>query len=147
VNPGLAARALVRDAVSGLNPFFPFTRNTNVDVQSGGKKTIPDIVDTRSSREQFVTGVFMKTANLTNLRIQRNGVDVFERPVIENKRMQKDGVRFPQAGWYMFDPRENGYGPPADTLPAGGVQSLNWELTMSAAESITAYVSTVGTLT
>lgn len=146
VNPTLAARAVVRDAVAGRDPFFPFVRNTNIDVQSGGKKTIPDVVDTRSSREQYVTSVFFKTANLTNLRIQRNGVDMFDRPVVENKRIQKDGVRFPQAGWYVFDCRENGYGSVFDSLPAGGVQSLNWELTMSAAESITAYVCTVGTL-
>lgn len=146
VAPTLAARALVRDAVAGRAAYFPFVRNTNVDISSSGKKTIPDIVDIRSSREAYVTNVFFKTAQMTNLRVQRNSVDMFDRPVVENKRFQSNGVRKPQAGWYAFDTRENGYGSIFDTLPAGGVQSLNWEMTMAAAESVIAYVWTVGKL-
>ncbi len=146
VNPGIKAYGIVREAQAGRNPWFPFVRAATIDVQSGGIKTLSDVVDTKSNREAFCTQVFFKTAQLTNLLVQRNGLDMFDRSKVVNERLQFNGVRKPQAGFFVFDTRENGYGNVPDALAAGSANTLIWKLTMGAAATFPAYVWTIGPL-
>ncbi|PPE72722.1 hypothetical protein C3942_16875 [Solimonas fluminis] len=146
VNPGILAMGVVRDAVAGLAPWFPFVRQTTVEAQSGGVKAFNDIVDTKSGRESYCTQVFFKTNQISNLLVQRNGVDMFDRSVVINERIQANGVRTPQAGWFVFDTRENGYGNMADALDAGKANTLIWKPTFGAAVTAPAYVFTIGRL-
>ena len=146
VNPGIRAFGIVRDAVPGLEPWFPFVRQTTLEAQSSGIKSFNDVVDIKAGREAFCTQVFFKTATITNLLVQRNGIDMFDRSVVVNERIQVNGVRTPQAGWYVFDTRENGYGNGADALAAGSATTLIWKPTFSAAANFTAYVWTIGRL-
>jgi hypothetical protein len=143
---GLKAWGIVRDAVANREPWLPFVRQTTIDVQSTGEKSISDLVDTRSAREAFATQVFFKTADISRLLVQRNGVDMFDRAKDQNERIQLNGVRTPQAGWVVFDTRENGYGDVADALSAGDANTLVWKPTFGSTGTIRAYVWTIGRL-
>lgn len=147
-SPEIKGKGVVRDAVKGRQPWFPFTRETAVDVQSTGLKTVADMVDRKSNRESYCHMVAFKcdSTQLTNLLIQRNGVDMFDRNVVENNRIQAAGVRAPQAGWFFFDTRENGYGEAADALSAGDAVTLPFKPTFGASGTFTAYVCTIGRL-
>ena len=147
-SPAIKAKAICRDARAGLQPWFPFTRETQIDVQSTGIKTISDLVDRASGREAYCTqvGFKMSSSQLTNLLVQRDGVEMHDRDVAENNRIQAAGVRAPQAGWYWFDCRENGYGDMADALDAGNANTLMWKPTLGATGTYTAYVCTLGRL-
>lgn len=143
---GLKAKAVVRDARSGLEPWLPFVRQTTIDVQSTGEKSISDMVDTRSAREAFATQVFFKTSQISRLLVQRNGVDMSDREKDDNERLQINGVRTPQAGWWVFDTRENGYGEVGDALSCGDANTLVFKPTFGGVGTYTAYVWTIGRL-
>jgi hypothetical protein len=84
------------------------------------------------------------TANVyTKLVIERDNFIEFERSVVENEAIQKDGVRVPQTDYVVYDPTELGNG--AESLETQGVQDLRIRLTLTNAGQVPLTVVTIGT--
>lgn len=82
--------------------------------------------------------------NTTNLRIERDNFTVFQRSSVLNSLIQSDGVRVPQAGYYVYDPTETGDG--AEGLVTAGVNDLRFILTADGAIDYTIGVEYIGTV-
>jgi len=97
----------------------------------------------------LINRVFFKGTNIDALTIERDGYIIFERDKGENERIQADGIRVPQAGYYVFDPTEEGYGGEGlATRDAQNqrVQDLRFRLEMSGAENIQVTVEYIDVL-
>jgi hypothetical protein len=88
--------------------------------------------------------IFIQSANITRLKIERDGFVIFERTAAENNVVQLDGYRVPQAGYFVFDPSENGFA--GEAVQTGGVQDLRLICTMSGAEALPITVEYIGPL-
>lgn len=76
------------------------------------------------------------------ITIKRDNAIIFERTKNENELIQTNGVRTPIANTFVVDSSELGAGDQA--YVTAGVSDLRFELTMSAAETVTAYVEYIG---
>lgn len=92
---------------------------------------------------------FIKSANLTRLRLERNTYTIFERKKALNELVQANGARVPQSGYFVYDTTEQGYGGAMTNIAqaAGGpVNDFRYILEMSGAEQITFWPEYVGNL-
>lgn len=94
----------------------------------------------------LIDKIMIKAAadNLDELKLDRDNFRVFDRTEAENELIQTDGVRVPQANWFMLDPSEIGNG--AEAI-ISAVQDFRLICTMSAADTLTIYVDYIGGLT
>lgn len=81
-------------------------------------------------------GVF--SANMTGMKLMREGITEFETLKAEHEWIQKKGLRSPQTNLHVFDPILDGIqaGRVWDTRPANGVRSAIMYGTFSGAETI-----------
>jgi len=86
--------------------------------------------------------IFINSANITRLKVEKDGFVVFERTAAENNLIQADGYRVPQAGFYVYDPSENGFA--GEALTTQGVQDLRVIVTMAAPGAIPLTVEYIG---
>lgn len=93
-------------------------------------------------RGDLINRIVFESANITALRVERDNRVIFERTKAENDDIQSNGVRDPQAGHFVYDPTEEGYG--SEPLVTGGVQDLRIILTMSAAGQVPVNVEYIG---
>lgn len=95
---------------------------------------------------QFVDKLFFKpsASTLENLRVLANSYKVFERTAALNERLQRDGIRVPQAGWYVIDRTEHGYG--GDPFDVRGLDDWRIQFTTGAAMTVTGYTAYLGGL-
>lgn len=103
---------------------------------------------TEGPKFQIINRTVFKTA-ATNLEIERDNRKVFQRSKTVNDRIQADGVRVPQAGYFVYDPTEEGYDYEGVTLfdPAGrAYQDLRYLLELPAGETTIALVEYLGAL-
>jgi hypothetical protein len=73
--------------------------------------------------------------NITNLRIDRNQYELFNRPDALNRAIQNNGVRVPQSGYYTIDTGENGNG--GDLVDLLGITDYRYRLSVDGAMTIT----------
>lgn len=92
----------------------------------------------------LISSMFLGSPNITKVKIERDGFVVFERDASENSVVQLDGMRVPQAGYFVYDPTELGYA--SEVLATAGVQDLRIIVTMSAPGPIPVTVIYVGPL-
>ncbi len=90
--------------------------------------------------------VFLKpsTGTLETLRVLANSYKVFERSAALNERKQMDGIRVPQAGLYVIDRTEHGYG--GDPFDLRSLDDWRLQFTTSGALTVTAYSHYLGGL-
>jgi hypothetical protein len=83
--------------------------------------------------------IMVYSANMTGMKIQREGITEFETLKAEHEWMQKKALRSPQTNLHVFDPILDGIqaGRVWDTRPANGVRSANAYGIFSAGETIT----------
>ncbi len=82
----------------------------------------------------IINRIFFKSGDINSLKVERDGYTVFERDATDNDVEQGDGVRVPQAGYFVYDPTEQGNG--AEGLATKGVHDLRFTLDMAAGGSI-----------
>ena len=92
----------------------------------------------------YLNRIFMKAAKMTKLKIERNQYVIFERTKALNELIQKDGVRVPQADWFVFDATEVGYG--GAMVALAGSSDFRLTADMSGAENVTFYPEYIGQL-
>lgn len=88
--------------------------------------------------------VKQSAANVTRVVVERDNFVIFDRTAAENTFAQNDGIRKPQASWFVIDPTENGYG--SEAIVTENVQDLRLRFTCSAAVTLTLYVDYLGGL-
>lgn len=116
---------------------------------AGGVVELSDLPKgTEGPKFQVINRVFLKSA-ATNLEIERDNRKIFQRSKTLNDRIQLDGVRVPQAGYFVYDPSEEGYDYEGLTLfGADGkpYQDLRYLITLPAGETMIALVEYIGAL-
>lgn len=145
VDPDLKLRALRSKADPDRGPgtvlhVMKYTR----DAGGAGEFEISDIPYGQRTSAALNRTFFKEGGNLDKLEIERGGYTVFERTASENDRAQTDGVRTPQAGWYVYDTTENGYG--GDVLPLVGYQDFRYKCELAAAQTLEVWQETLGEL-
>ncbi|WP_295797396.1 major capsid protein P2 [uncultured Microbulbifer sp.] len=93
---------------------------------------------------QWISRIFIKAANITDLEIERDGRTVWERTTALNDFMLADSERSPQAGWVVVDFSEDGYG--ENKLDVRTAQDLRLKLTSSGAETVEILAEYLGEL-
>ncbi len=118
-----------------------------------GVSGIQEVADlpkgTEGPKYRFINRTFIKTANTLDLEITRDNRQIFQRTAAVNSRVQVDGVRVPQAGYYVFDPTEEGYDfePVALATPEGQpFQDFRYRLNLSGAETAVFIQEYIGSL-
>jgi len=122
VGPTLSARAIQSQARPvGL---VKKIREYNYAASAAGVFEISDLPKRGIINKILFSG---HTANVYNsLVVERDNFIVFERTTAENELIQSDGVRVPQADYWVYDPTEQGYA--AEGLTTEGVADLRFKL-------------------
>ncbi len=117
----------------------PFTRSS----AGAGELQISDI-PFKGITSPLLSRVFIKTANTTKLKVEKDTYVVFERKKALNELIQADGVRVPQTGYFVMDTTELGYG--GAQIDLRGVNDFRYVLEMSGAEQIKIWPEYMGLL-
>lgn len=118
---------------------LPFTRSA----AGAGELQVSDL-PFNGVTSQLLPRIYIKTANLTKLQIERDTYNIFERKKALNDLVQTEGERVPQAGWYVYDTTERGYGGAMTSLK--GVNDFRLLMEMSAAEQVKIWPEYIGGL-
>jgi len=137
--------ATTSEALPGGPGTVPYILKSVRDYASAAEYDLSDI-PRGGVTTQFVDKLFFKpsTSTLENLRVLANSYKVFERTAALNERLQTDGIRVPQAGWYVIDRTEHGYG--GDPFDVRGLDDWRVQFTTGAAMTVTQYVHYLGGL-
>ncbi len=137
VNPALSLLAVMSDPdVSGL---VKHVRQFTKSPTGAGLYEISDL-----PKGNLYNQIFFKSANIDKIEIERDERIVFSRTKAENDKIQNDGVRITQAGYFVVDLTEEGHG--SESLVTEGVQDLRFKLTMAAADTVGVTVVSLGAL-
>jgi hypothetical protein len=122
---------------------LPFTRA----VAGAGDFEISDL-PRGAAQSLALNRTFMKdtaaVANITRGVVQRNQYVVFDRTSQYNTRIQNDGWRVPQVGWYVIDKTEDAVG--GDPIDLTGAADFRYRMTLDAAASLLIQQEYLGTL-
>lgn len=100
-----------------------------------------------SVRAQALNRVFIgadSSQNVTQLKVDRDNFTIFERTAAVNSSIQADGVRSPQAGYFVVDRTENGQ--VGNRLILQGVQDFRYKADVSGACTLTFLSEYIGGL-
>lgn len=88
--------------------------------------------------------VYFMANNITDLEIKKNGLVIFDMPKAVNEFCQKEHRKTPQAGMFVYDPiwDDNASG----MLLTTDAASMEWNLTLSGAETVAAYIECIDAL-
>jgi hypothetical protein len=141
--PVLELTAIQSDARPGgpgtVLHIVPFTRSA----AGAGELQVSDL-PYNSPTAQLLPRIYIKTANLTKMRIERDTYSIFERKKSLNELIQTQGNRVPQSGWFNYDTTERGYGGAMTAL--GGVDDFRLMMDMNGAEQVKIWPEYIGTL-
>ncbi len=84
------------------------------------------------------------TGSISNLKIDRNTYNIFDRTDGLNRVIQTNGVRIPQSDYYIIDSTENGYG--GEPIDLFGMTDYRYRLDVSAAMTLTCISEYLGVL-
>lgn len=143
--PRLEMYATQSEALPGGPGTVPYILKSTRDYASADNYSISDLPRGGVST-QFIDKIFLKpsTSTLENFLVEANQVKIFERTAALNERRQRDGIRIPQAGWYVIDRTEHGYG--GDVFDLRGLDDWRLSFTTGAAQTLTSYVHYLGSL-
>lgn len=143
--PQLAMYATQSESLPGGPGTVPYVLKSTRDYASADDYSISDFPRGGVST-QFIDKLFLKpsTSTLEDFLVEANQVKIFERTAALNERLQRDGIRVPQAGWYVIDRTEHGYG--GDVFDLRSLDDWRLSFTTGAALTLTSYVHYLGGL-
>jgi len=124
-----ALSMIARQSDPDYSGMVKHVREFNYNPSAAGEFDIADL-----PKGHVFNQLVFKSANIDKIEIQRDGYTVFERTKAENDKVQGDGVRIPQSGYFVVDFTEEGYG--SEGLTTQGVHDLRVKLTMSAGGAV-----------
>ena len=92
----------------------------------------------------IINKIYFNKAGINSVKIERNNFTIFERTAAENSLIQTDGVRVPQANYFVYDPTEQGYG--AEGLVTANAKDLRITVNVAASGPIPVTVEYLGFL-
>ena len=81
-----------------------------------------------------INKIYLFSSDINSVELQRDDRTIFLRTPEENNLVQSDGIRKPQAGLFVVDPSEDGYG--ADPIATAGVSDFRLTVDMAAAGTL-----------
>ncbi len=143
--PALDLNSTSSEQTPGGPGTVPFILKSTRDFAAAQQYDIADL-PRGGVTTQFIDKVFMKpsTSTLDTFKVQANSYTLFERTAALNERKQRDGIRVPQAGWYVIDRTEHGYG--GDPFDVRNLDDWRIQLNTGAALSLTLYTHYMGQL-
>lgn len=145
----LSLYALQSDAIPGGPGVIPFIRREQRNPAGADSDfQIADLVNPgvsspdkiALSRITFVPS----TGSISNLKIDRNQYNIFDRSDDLNRAMQTNGIRTPQSGYYMIDSAERGVA--GEVINLMGTTDYRYRLNVSAAMTLTCISEYLGVL-
>lgn len=142
--------ALQSDAIAGGPGVIPFIRREQrtaagadtdfqiADLINAGVKA-PDKI--ALARVTFVPS----TGSISNIKIDRNQYNIFDRPDALNRAMQNDGIRKAQSNYYSVDSAERGVA--GEVINLLGMTDYRYRLGVSAGMTLTCISEYLGVLT
>ena len=123
--PALSMYATTSEALPGGPGSVPHVLKSARDFAAAQQYEISDL-PRGGVTTQFLDKLFMhpSASTLDLFKVLANQTTLFERTAALNERKQRDGIRFPQAGWYCIDRSEHGYG--GDPFDLRGLE--DWRL-------------------
>ena len=120
-------------------PLFTLTARTSPASSVGLIKSVKNFTYTPAGSGEYditdlqlgpvMNRIMLQSDKITRVRIERDDTIIFDRTKALNAVIQADGVRVPNADYFIIDPTEFGNG--ASGIITGGVQAFNVKLTMS----------------
>lgn len=143
--PALQMYATQSEAVAGGPGYLPYILKSTRDWASADRYDISDLPRGGVDR-LFLDKLFIKpsTGTLDNFEVLANDVKLFERTARLNEKYQRDGWRNPQAGYYVIDKTEHGYG--GDPFDLRNLNDFRVKLDVSAAMTATLHAHYIGQL-
>lgn len=143
--PSLDLNATQSEALDGGAGTMPYVLKSVRDFSAASEYSISDL-PRGGVTTQFIDRIFMKpsTSTLDTFLIEANNVRLFQRTAALNERLQRDGIRVPQAGWYVIDRTEHGYG--GDPFDVRGLQDFKLTFDTGAAMQLTLFTHYLGGL-
>lgn len=143
---GLDLYATTSERLEGGPGTVPYLLKSTRDYAAAAEYEISDLPRGGVSTA-FINRIFMRpsTSTLENLKVLANQFTLFERTAQLNERKQTDGIRVPQAGYYVIDRTEHGYG--GDPFDVRGLDDWRIRFDTGAALSLTLLTEYLGGLT
>lgn len=114
-----------------------------VNLSAGGK--YPVILPHGPEAAHLIKRVHLFHSNVTALEVKKNGLEIFEDMLVaDNEFIQKEYGKVPQAGLYVYDPVVND--DMSRVLDTANARSLQFNTTVSAADTIDVHAEVVGLL-
>lgn len=137
--------ATTSESIDGGPGTVPYLLKSTRDFSSASEYMLSDL-PRGGVTTQFMDRIFLKpsTGSLDIFRVEANQYKVFERSAALNERKQSDGIRVPQAGWYVIDRTEHGYG--GDPFDLRNLDDWRVVFTTSGALTLTVYSQYLGGL-
>lgn len=126
---GTVISLIARQSDPDFSGLIKHVREFNYSPSAAGEFDIADL-----PKGHIFNKLIFASANVTKVEIQKNGYVVFERTAAQNSKIQNDGVRVTQAGYFVVDFSEDGYG--AEGMVTEGIHDLRVKLTMSGAGAV-----------
>lgn len=118
-------------------------RNFDRSISGAGTFEISDL-----PQNEPLSRIFFKDAggagDITNVELKINNISVFSRTPAMNSQIQNDGVRDDQAGYFVWDPAEDGQG--SNSPPIGPNDDVRWIITTDGAVTLQIGYETIGYL-
>lgn len=146
----LSLYARESDAVAGGPGTIPFIRSEQRNPSGADTDfQIADLINPGVNAPDKIALnriTFIPSAgSISNLKIDRNQYNIFDRPDALNRVMQKDGIRVPQSGYYTIDPTERGIS--GEVINLMGTTDFRYRLNVSQAMTLDCVSEYLGVLT
>lgn len=141
--PSLEMYATTSEALPGGPGTVMHVRKSARDYTAASQYDVADL-PRGGETTQFINRIALlpSTSTLESLKIEANAYTLFERTAALNERAQRDGIRVPQAGAYVIDRTEHGYG--GDPLDVRNLDDFRLKFTTGAAMQLVSLVEYMG---
>lgn len=134
--PSLSMYADQSEALEGGPGTVPHILRSTRDFAGAGEYDISDLPRGGETTLALDRIFFKPSANdISLVKIESDQYTIFERTKALNNRIQADGIRVPQDGYYVVDRTEWAYG--GDPIPLVGPQDFRHKVTLTGAATLT----------
>lgn len=130
--------------VSAPRALGPVKKLLNYPVNIGNGGTFPVQLPYGTQGGTLMQRVAFFHANMTALQVKKSGLVIFEAPVAVNEFIQKEHLKVPQAGLFCCDFVVNNN--MTEILNTVDAQSMEWNVTLSAADTLNVQVEMIDNL-
>lgn len=134
--PSLSMYADQSEALPGGPGTVPHILRSTRDFAGSGEYDISDLPRGGDTTRALDRIFFKPSANdISLVKVESDQYTIFERTKALNNRIQVDGIRVPQNGYYVLDRTEWAYG--GDPIPLIGPQDFRYKVTLTGAATLT----------